>query len=379
MSATHQLAARLDFPELVRSNRLLAGLTQQQLADLSALSVRAVRDLEAGRVRRPRQETVRLLADALRLCPGRASAFIGAATAEPLMPLSTSRSDTLVGREAELALLQDLLPVSDRQLISIVGLPGVGKSRLADEVAQRCAALGWTVTRDPSQPLTSQHRRRLLVLDSGPAEAELIAELCAADPVLLILRCAATPLGMTGEHVLPLAGLAHLEPTAELADRPAVALFYRHARRSRPGLVLAEDELAQVAEVCRLLDGVPAAIANAADWALVLSWSQLVQAARHDPLGIGSSPSEPDGCGWQASLAAAVAGLSAAETALLRVLVTRKEWTLEALCHRLERLPVDLAKCLHQLSSRGMISSRPAAAGPIFCVAHLIERALAQC
>jgi transcriptional regulator with XRE-family HTH domain len=379
VSATHQLAASRDFPELVRSNRLRAGLTQQQLADLSALSVRAVRDLEAGRVRRPRQETVRLLAGALRLGPGRASAFIGAAIADPVMPSSTARSDTLLGRDAELALLQDLLEPGDRQLISIVGLPGVGKSRLADEVAQRCVELGWTVTRDPRQLLTGQPRPQLLVVDSDLVGADLIAELTTADPALRILRCAAAPLGRTGEQVLPLAGLTHREPTANLAEQPAIALFCTHARRARPGLVLGEQELAQVAEVCRLLDGVPAAIGNAADWALVLSWAQLLQAARHDPLGIGSSPSEPDGSGWQASLVAAVAGLSAAETALLRVLATRKAWTLEALCHRLERLPVELAKCLHQLSSRGLISSRPAAAGPVFCVPHVIERALARC
>jgi transcriptional regulator with XRE-family HTH domain len=66
MFVLQDLQHRPGFPELMRRTRLRAGLTQQQLADLSALSVRAVRDLETGRVRRPRRDTVRLLA-----APGR--------------------------------------------------------------------------------------------------------------------------------------------------------------------------------------------------------------------------------------------------------------------------------------------------------------------
>lgn len=61
-----------DFGSLLRLYRADKGLTQQQLADFSAMSVRAIRDLELGRAERPRWNTVRLLADALRLDgPGR--------------------------------------------------------------------------------------------------------------------------------------------------------------------------------------------------------------------------------------------------------------------------------------------------------------------
>ncbi|GAA3836763.1 hypothetical protein GCM10022226_68380 [Sphaerisporangium flaviroseum] len=68
------------FCSLLRNLRIRAGLTQQHLADLSALSVRAIRDLESGRVHRPRLETVRLLADGLGL-EGRARArFVSKAT-----------------------------------------------------------------------------------------------------------------------------------------------------------------------------------------------------------------------------------------------------------------------------------------------------------
>lgn len=57
------------FGSLMRRHRLRIGLTQRELADLSTISVRAIRDLEQGRATRPRTDTVRLIADGLRLGP----------------------------------------------------------------------------------------------------------------------------------------------------------------------------------------------------------------------------------------------------------------------------------------------------------------------
>jgi transcriptional regulator with XRE-family HTH domain len=71
------------FASLLQFHRIREGYTQQQLADFSALSVRAIRDLEHGRVERPRQDTVRLLADALRLDEESRDAFAKAARAVP--------------------------------------------------------------------------------------------------------------------------------------------------------------------------------------------------------------------------------------------------------------------------------------------------------
>ncbi|WP_443041658.1 helix-turn-helix domain-containing protein [Streptomyces sp. B21-083] len=70
------------FGVLLRELRGRIGLTQKELADLAGLSVRAVRDLESGRVSRPRKETVRLLADALRLRDGRRAVFLTTAAAQ---------------------------------------------------------------------------------------------------------------------------------------------------------------------------------------------------------------------------------------------------------------------------------------------------------
>ncbi|MFG3347496.1 helix-turn-helix domain-containing protein [Streptomyces sp. NPDC048018] len=67
------------FATLLQSYRATEGLTQQQLADFATLSVRAIRDLEHGRAERPRRDTVRLLAEALRLDPARRAEFERAA------------------------------------------------------------------------------------------------------------------------------------------------------------------------------------------------------------------------------------------------------------------------------------------------------------
>lgn len=68
---------------LLRNHRRRAGLTQRHLADLATVSVRAIRNLEQGKVRWPRLHTVRLLADALRLGAGEREALLDAARSRP--------------------------------------------------------------------------------------------------------------------------------------------------------------------------------------------------------------------------------------------------------------------------------------------------------
>jgi len=414
MSVLQQLDHGPAFPELVRRTRLRAGLTQQQLADLSALSVRAVRDLEAGRVRRPRRDTVRLLADALRLGPAGESALLNAAVGigpwypldrqvDPLSGRETplpgreaplpgpeaplpgreahlpGREAHLHGREAELAALQDLLLAGDQRLISVVGLPGVGKTRLVDELGHRVTALGWQVVREATVPPATD-RATLLIIDPADPAGIPIADLPRRYPALRVVLCAARPLDLPGERVLPLAGLPIPAPGTPLIRQPAVELFVSHARRTRPELVLDAAALAAIAELCRLLDGVPAAIGNAAEWSLVLSWPQLLAAARRDPLGIAEPPSAPAGSRWRDAVYAAIRRLPSEQVELLRQLAASgRSWSLDALCHRSGRQPVELAKALHALTLRGLVSSHRTGDGPIFDVPRLVRRALVPC
>ncbi|WP_234322797.1 helix-turn-helix domain-containing protein [Streptomyces sp. NRRL S-350] len=89
------------FGSLLQLYRAEEGMTQQQLADFSAMSVRAIRDLERGRAERPRRDTVRMLADALRLKADRREAFERAARPCPDIDRSELMDLQLVPRESE--------------------------------------------------------------------------------------------------------------------------------------------------------------------------------------------------------------------------------------------------------------------------------------
>jgi tetratricopeptide (TPR) repeat protein/transcriptional regulator with XRE-family HTH domain len=141
-----------DFGTLLRALRMSAGLSQEELADRSGLSIRAISNLERGRVRWPYRHTLRSLADALELDDAARDEFIGAAerrlvsgtdragTAERVdgyeyiprqLPAGTS---PFVGRASELATLDRLLgddPPSTVVISAIGGTAGVGKTALA--------------------------------------------------------------------------------------------------------------------------------------------------------------------------------------------------------------------------------------------------------
>ena len=134
------------FGELLRAHRRRSGLTQEDLAGGSAVSVRNIRDLEAGRVSRPRPATVRLLADALGLTGGERASFLerGLATAPPLRTARPTPAqlppDTavFVGREAELDRLSlDPDRSGAATVWTVSGPPGVGKTSFALHWAHR--------------------------------------------------------------------------------------------------------------------------------------------------------------------------------------------------------------------------------------------------
>lgn len=133
--------------ELIRRFRYRLGMTQQELADFSTVSVRAIRDLERGATQQPRRETLRLIADALRL-DGEAVAAIDEAAGRELGEAGRTRgghaptsvggligADVFLGREDVIALLRSRLWDHGDRVVGLTGAPGVGKSRLATELA----------------------------------------------------------------------------------------------------------------------------------------------------------------------------------------------------------------------------------------------------
>jgi len=131
-----------NFGTLLRNFRSRAHLTQNELAGLSAVSARTIRNLEAGRATSPRSDTVRLLADGLRLnadsqtrlCLAAGQSPIGAAlhAAQGQLPSWDAGHDRgPYGREQDLRSMLSCIHTGISCLVSISGFGGVGKSRLA--------------------------------------------------------------------------------------------------------------------------------------------------------------------------------------------------------------------------------------------------------
>jgi predicted ATPase len=226
----------------------------------------------------------------------------GAMTARPgRVPQPSGR---LLGRDSELAALHRLL--ADERLVTIVGAGGVGKTRLALEVAIRAepvtalmlspvteaaaiphalaAALDLRVTHGDVLPgciaLLAAGPHLLLVdncehlLDSV---RDVIARLLDGCPQLTVLATSREPLGLTVEQRLRVAPLAltSSHDVKEVAGSPAVALFVERARKVRHDFAPGGAELAVIARVVRALDGLPLAIELAAGRLASLALSDL--------------------------------------------------------------------------------------------------------
>ena len=211
----------------------------------------------------------------------------------------------LVGREQELARLQALLDDSACRLVTLVGPGGIGKTRLAAEVtaarqdrhrdgavfvsfvgtsparpeeatdlvvANLAAALGvsMAVPRDPLE-LLADHlvgRELLLVLDNLEQlrdAAAALAELLRRSPGVQLLVTSRRRLGLGVEWLVEVPGLPYPPAGGEAAGYEAAELFEARASLVRRGFRLAADPEG-VAQVCRLVAGVPLAIELAARW-----------------------------------------------------------------------------------------------------------------
>jgi transcriptional regulator with XRE-family HTH domain len=129
---------------LLRGFRERAGLSQEALATRAGLAPAAVSALERGVRRRPYPHTVAALARALRLSAAERASFAaaarapGAAAGAPPRPTPSNLPappTPLIGREREAAALAALLGQADGRLVTLTGVGGCGKSRLALQVA----------------------------------------------------------------------------------------------------------------------------------------------------------------------------------------------------------------------------------------------------
>lgn len=261
----------------------------------------------------PSEETENLAAE-LRAAPAPSRPR---SIAPPRLDALPAPPNPLIGRAPELEALQDLLLDPGVRLVTIVGTGGMGKTRLAIEVARQVAAdftagvcfvplgslqdaglLMATVARvlgieeAPGRPIVDtlagalHERELLLVLDNVEqllSAAVDVAALLAGCPDLTILATSREPLEVRAEHVFDLPALSTPTSTgdggltAEAAMRyEAVALFVQRARAVRHDWRLSDADASTVATLCVRLDGLPLAIELAAVQARLLTPSALL-------------------------------------------------------------------------------------------------------
>lgn len=145
--------AEVSFGTLLREQRVLSGMTQEELAERSGLSVRAIRNLEIGRTERPQQQSVELLATALGLDEPARADLLAAARRRAAAPAARTwqpgwhgggccelPSDVpdLTGRELVAPAVARVLTEGPAPRLALVsGGPGVGKTAFVVHVAHR--------------------------------------------------------------------------------------------------------------------------------------------------------------------------------------------------------------------------------------------------
>jgi predicted ATPase len=209
----------------------------------------------------------------------------------------------LIDREQERAQAQTLLQQEDVGLVTLTGPGGVGKTRVAVQVAADLAphfadgvafislaalkdptlvvptvarALGVSQTGEDSldERLLAylQPRDVLLVLDNFEqlvSAAPLAAQMLELAPRLKLLVTSREPLRVRDEQIVPVPPLAlpdpaHVADLEHLVQIPAVALFVERAREAGPDFALTSENATTIVEICQRLDGLPLALELAA-------------------------------------------------------------------------------------------------------------------
>jgi predicted ATPase/transcriptional regulator with XRE-family HTH domain len=327
----------ISFGRWLKQRRIFYELTQDDLAQLVSCSSETIRKIEAG-TRRPSRDIAQLLAKHLGIAPGEQQAFIAFARGESVTYLSHQQAPTgapstasgrrlslpttnvflpltpLLGRKHELATLRQQIVQGASRLLTVTGTAGIGKTRLALEVAAQVTThfmdgvflvtldtvidpslvpavimrtLGLMESGDEPRTRLLAHlhdKHMLLVLDNFEqvvGAAPFVAELLTACPWLQLVVTSRTLLHVRGERQFILSPLAIPDPDQpisleQVTQYGSVALFVTRAQAVNVDWMPTDATLRTIVDLCAHLDGLPLAIELAAAHSRLFSPKQIL-------------------------------------------------------------------------------------------------------